>query len=102
MFANSSSIKYNGTFNLPPFLSAISYNCCINCEKNIVSKKLYAVCVSEDITYNAVFLFAISSKFIVFVDVTFAISTESNFESFDCNVLKIELYVLSDASSIDL
>ncbi len=60
--------------------------------KNIVSKKSYAACVSEDTTYNAVFFVAISSKFIVFVDVTSAISLESNFPSFDCKVLKIEPY----------
>ena len=44
----------------------------------------------------------ISSKFIVFVDVTSAISLESNFPSFDCKVLKIEPYVFSDAISTDL
>ena len=43
-----------------------------------------------------------SSKFIVFVDVTSAISFESNFPNFDCNELNIELYVLSDAISTDL
>ena len=102
MFANSSSIKNVWIGNLPPFLSAKSYNCCIICEKNIVSKKSYALCVSDDTTYKAVFLVAMSTKSIVFVEVTSAISFESNLPSFDCNVLKIELYVFSDAISTDL
>ena len=91
IFANSSNIKYVGIGNAPPFLSAKLYNCCIICEKNIVSKKSYAVCVSDDITYTAVFFVPISSKFIVSVDVNSAISFESNLPSFDCNDDKIEL-----------
>ena len=74
-------MKNVGIFNRPPFLSAKSYNCCIICEKNIVSKKSYALCVSDDITYTAVFLEPISSKSIVSVDVTSAISFESNLPS---------------------
>lgn len=62
---------------------AKSYNLCIICEKKIVSKKSYAACVSEDITNTAVFFFPISSKLIVFVDVSSAISFESNLPSFD-------------------
>ena len=95
-------MKYVGIGNFPPLASAKSYNCCIICEKNIVSKKSYAVCVSDDITYTAVFFFAISSKLIVSVDVSSAISLESNFPSFDCNELKIDEYVLSDANPTDL
>ena len=55
------------------------------------------MCVSDDITYTAVFLLPISSKSIVSVDVSSAISFESNFPSFDCSVLNIELYVFSGA-----
>ena len=102
ILANSSKIKNAGTFSLPPLLSAKSYNCCIICEKNIVSKKSYALCVSEDITYTAVFLLPIVSKSIVSVDVTSAISFESNLPSFDCKELNIEPYVFSGAISIDL
>ena len=60
------------------------------------------MCVSDEITYTAVFLFPISSKFIVSVDVNSAISFESNFPNFDCNELNIEPYVFSGAISIDL
>ena len=95
-------MKYVGIFNFPPQLSAWSYKCCNNCEKNIVNIKLYAVCVSGDITYKAVFLSPISSKLIVLVDVYSAISFESNLPSFDCNELRIEPYVFSGAISIDL
>ena len=102
MLANSSNIKYVGCGKAPPLLSAKSYNLCIICEKNIVSKKSYAACVSDDITYTAVFLLPISSKFIVFVDVSSAISFESNLPNFDCNVLRIDPYVFSGAISIDL
>ena len=95
MFANSSNIKYVGCGSAPPFKSAKSYKCCIICEKNIVSKKSYAACVSDEITYKAVFFLPISSKFIVFVDVKSAMSLESNLPSFDCKEESIELYVLS-------
>ena len=44
----------------------------------------------EDITYTAVFLHPNSSKLIVSVDVTSAISFESNLPSLDCNELKID------------
>ena len=40
-----------------------------------------------------------SSKFIVFVEVTFAISCESNLPSLDCKVLNIELYVFSEPAT---
>ena len=86
MFANSSNIKYVGTGKAPPLKSAKSYNCCIIWEKNIVSKKSYAVCVSDEITYTTVFFFPIDGKSIVSVDVTSAISLESNLPNLDCNV----------------
>ena len=60
------------------------------------------MCVSDDITYTAVFLFPISSKSIVSVDVNSEISYESNFPSFDWSELKIDPYVFSGAISIDL
>ncbi len=68
----------------------------------MVNKKSYAVCVSDEITYTAVFFEPISSKLIVSVEVTSAISFESNLPSLDCNELKIEPYVFSGAISIDL
>ena len=102
MLANSSSMKYVGTGNAPPLSSAKSYNCWIICEKNIVNKKSYAACVSEDITYTAVFSLPISSKSIVFVDVNSAISFESNLPNLDCSDDKIDPYVFSGAISIDL
>ena len=43
-----------------------------------------------------------SSNSIVFVDVTSAISFESNFPSDDCNELNIDWNVLSDANATDL
>ena len=58
--------------------------------------------MSDDITYTAVFSFPMSSKFIVFVDVNSAIAFESNLPNFDCSDDKIDPYVLSDATSIDL
>ena len=42
------------------------------------------------------------AKFIVLVDVTSAISGESNLPSADCKELNIDEYVLSDANSTDL
>ena len=102
MLANSSSMKNVCTGNSPPHSSAKSYNLCIICEKNIVNKKSYAACVSDDITYNAVFSFPISSKSIVFVDVNSAIAFESNLPNLDCSDDKIDPYVLSDDTSIDL
>ena len=53
------------------------------------------MCVSDETTYNAVFFVAMSSNSIVFVDVTSAISFESNFPSDDCNELNIDWNVLS-------
>ena len=56
----------------------------------MVNKKSYAVCVSDDITYTAVFLFPISSKSMVSVEVSSAISFESNFPNLYCKELMID------------
>ena len=58
--------------------------------------------MSDDITYTAVFFVPISSKLIVSVDVSSAISFESNLPNYDCNDDKIEPYVFSGVISIDL